>query len=37
MEDENLTYHILGYTKEEWDAMSDTDKAIAEEKYYKKY
>lgn len=35
--EENLTYHILGYTKEEWEAMSDTDKAIAEEKYYKKY
>ena len=37
MDTKDLTYLALGYTKEEWDAMSDTDKDIAEEKYYNKY
>ena len=33
----NYTYASLGFKKEEWDAMSDVDKEIAEEKYNSKY
>lgn len=35
--EELLTYVALGFTKEQWDSMSDFDKEIAEELYYKKY
>lgn len=33
----NYTFITLGYTKEEWDNLSDFDKEIIEEIYYKKY
>lgn len=35
--EENYTFITLGYTKEQWDSMSDYDKEIAEESYYKTY
>lgn len=35
--EENLTFVTLGYTEQEWNALSDFDKEIIEESYYKKY